>query len=127
MARKRKKAKKRTVRRKRILYWGLLVLAAGIILIGLFVLSIYIGMFGKLPESEEIIGIKQDNASLVYAADGTLMGKYYVVNRQSITNKSISPFVRQALIATEDNRFFEHHGIDMISLGRVLFKSILSI
>jgi len=126
MAKKRKETKKRTVRRKRILYWGLLVPAAGIILIGLFVLSIYIGMFGKLPDSEEIIGIKQDNASLVYAADGTLMGKYYVVNRQSITNKSISPFVRQALIATEDNRFFEHHGIDMISLGRVLFKSILS-
>jgi penicillin-binding protein 1A len=126
MTKKRNKTKKVKIRRKRILYSILLAITASIILSGLFVLSIYLGMFGKLPDTEEIIGIKQDNASLVYAADGTLMGKYYVVNRQSITNKSISPFVRQALIATEDNRFFEHHGVDIISLGRVLFKSILS-
>jgi penicillin-binding protein 1A len=126
MARKRKKKKRSRINKRKIFYILLLAFSAGVILAGLLVLAVYMGAFGKLPDHDEIKSIKQSNASLVFASDGTLMGKYYVVNRQSITNKSISPFVRQALIATEDNRFFEHHGIDMISLGRVLFKSILS-
>ncbi len=125
MAKKRKKKKKSRFSKRKIFLALLLAGIVSIFMAALFVLAIYLGAFGKLPDAEEITGIKQDNASLVYAADGALMGKYYQINRQSISNESISPYVRQALIATEDNRFFEHHGIDMISLGRVMFKSII--
>ncbi len=111
--------------RKRIIIWLTITIAAFIAFIGVLVLSVYLGVFGKLPTAEEILSIDQDNASLVYAADGTLMGKYYLINRQTINNDAISPFVRHALIATEDNRFFEHHGLDIVSLGRVIYKSLL--
>lgn len=110
---------------KRIIIWLGVAIIAVTIFIGFLVGSVYLGLFGKLPTPENILSIDQDNASLVYTADGTLMGKYYLINRQSIDNDAISPFVREALIATEDNRFFEHHGLDVISLGRVIFKSIL--
>ncbi len=110
---------------KRIIIWLSAALAAVILFVGVLILSVYLGLFGKLPAPDDILSIDQDNASLVYAKDGTLMGKYYLINRQSIDNAAISPFVRQALIATEDNRFFEHHGLDFISLGRVIFKSVL--
>ncbi|MCD4682313.1 MAG: transglycosylase domain-containing protein [Bacteroidales bacterium] len=111
--------------KKRIIIWLTLVIAAFIAFIGVLVLSVYLGVFGNLPTAEDIVAIDQDNASLVYASDGTLMGKYYLINRQTIDNELISPYVRQALIATEDNRFFEHHGLDLISLGRVIVKSVL--
>jgi penicillin-binding protein 1A len=124
-AKKRKKKKKSRFSKKKVFLYLFLLFLLGIVLAALFVLSIYLGAFGKLPDATEITGIKQDNATLVYASDGSLMGKYYEINRQSINNEDISPYVRQALIATEDNRFFEHHGVDMISLGRVIFKSII--
>lgn len=110
---------------KRIVLWLGISFAAVILFIGFLIVGVYMGFFGKLPTPDNILAIDQDNASLVYAADGTLMGKYYLINRQSIDNEAISPFVREALIATEDNRFFEHHGMDFISLGRVIFKSVL--
>jgi penicillin-binding protein 1A len=91
----------------------------------MLVLLVWLGAFGRLPEEAELKDVNQSNASLVFSSDGTLMGKYYRVNRQSITNEAISPYVRQALIATEDNRFFEHHGVDVISLARVFVKSML--
>ena len=51
---------------------------------------------------------------------------YYVIEQRiSIENTSISPHIKNALVATEDNRFFEHSGIDMISLGRVLVRTVL--
>ncbi len=110
---------------KRIFIWSAIAVVAIISFIGILILSVYMGLFGDLPTPKNITDIDQDNASLIFAADGTLMGKYYLVNRQSIDNELISPYVRQALIATEDNRFFEHHGLDFISLGRVIVKTVL--
>ncbi|MEN8225240.1 MAG: transglycosylase domain-containing protein [Bacteroidota bacterium] len=120
-----KKKKKQISLKRKFIYFLLIMLGTGVLFSALLVLAVYLGVFGKLPEPVEIRSIKQSNASLVYSSDGALMGKYYEVNRQSISNEHISPYVRQALIATEDNRFFEHHGIDIISLGRVFFKSLL--
>ena len=118
------KSNRRPVR-KRIIVWLTITITSFIAFTGVLILSIYLGVFGELPTAEDIVAIDQDNASLVYAADGTLMGKYYLINRQTIDNELISPYVRQALIATEDNRFFEHNGLDLISLGRVIIKSVL--
>ena len=121
----RRKKKKGVSVKRRLVY--LILILAGILLLLTAMLAgaTYAGLFGKLPDVQELRNIRQDNASLVYDAEGSLMGKYYLVNRQSINNEAISAHVRHALIATEDSRFFEHHGIDMISLGRVFFKSLL--
>ncbi len=118
------KPNKRSVR-KRVIIWLTIIITSFIVFTMGFILSVYLGLFGKLPTAENIVSIDQDNASLIYSSDGTLIGKYYIINRQTIDNEFISPYVRQALIATEDSRFFEHHGLDFISLGRVIVKSVL--
>ena len=61
-------------------------------------------------------------SSEVYYADGTLIGRYYKENRSPVEFKSISPNIINALVATEDVRFYSHHGVDFYSF----FTSILS-
>ncbi len=91
----------------------------------LFVSLVWVGAFGKLPSPGALKSIENDNASEVISADGELMGRFFIENRLTIGNKDISPFVINALISTEDSRFFEHRGIDYVSLGRVLLKTIV--
>ncbi len=85
----------------------------------------YLGTFGPLPTYGELQNIKNYNASELYTEDGVLLGKYYVENRTNADFDEISGPVAEALIATEDARFFEHRGIDFRALMRVLVKSIL--
>ncbi|TLX77589.1 peptidoglycan glycosyltransferase [Labilibacter sediminis] len=105
-----------------------LLIKGGVFLIGfvfLFLLFVYLGLFGRLPDTNELARIDNDVASEVFTENGVLMGKYYYRNRMSIENKVISEHAINALIATEDQRFFEHEGFDVVSIGRVIFKTIL--
>ncbi len=94
-------------------------------LVVLFLVAVYIGIFGPLPSHTELSHINNDVASEVYSRDGVLMGKYYLQNRMSVENKLISPHAINALVATEDSRFFEHNGYDPVSLARVLFRTVI--
>lgn len=90
-----------------------------------FVASIGMGAFGKIPTNEELIDIQNPVGSEILAADATLIGKYYIEDRLFIDLEAISPAVIDALVATEDARFFRHTGVDMRSWMRVFFKTIL--
>ena len=81
--------------------------------------------FGKMPTDEDLRTIQNFTASEVYTYDGILLGRYYVENRTNTTLDNINPAIAEALIATEDSRFYEHNGVDRRSLARVLVKSIL--
>ena len=70
------------------------------------------GWFGELPPLEELENPKTYLASEVYAEDGVLLGKYYLQNRSNTTFDELSPNLVNALIATEDVRFYDHSGID---------------
>jgi len=83
------------------------------------------GNYGHIPEHDELALIENSEASSVISEDGKLLGKYYRENRVSVDLEEISPYVIQALIATEDSRFFEHQGIDLRALGRVAWRSII--
>lgn len=86
------------------------------------IFGVWIGLFGHLPSSEELRTIETANTSEVYSADSVLIGKFYLgENRTAITIDNVSPFIINALIATEDRRFLEHSGIDMMSWFRVGF------
>lgn len=75
----------------------------------------------NLPSLSEIENKEELLATIVYADDGiTELGKYWKVNRTSAVYNEISPFVISALIATEDERFENHSGIDVKALGRAL-------
>ena len=91
----------------------------------LLILSVYVGLWGSLPNTQQIAAYKHSKATEVLAANGDLIGKFYIYDRQPIPFAQIPEDFVQALVATEDARFFEHSGIDYKSLFRVLFKSIL--
>lgn len=79
----------------------------------------------ETPSKTELRNIQNQVASEVYSADSVLLGRYYTQDRTEISFEDIAPVVFDALIATEDVRFYQHDGVDYISLGRVLVKSIL--
>lgn len=107
---------------------GIIILACiglGIIsFLGLFA-AVYFGAFGELPAGDQLANIRHNNSSEIYSSDGKMLGKYYIENRSNVAYENISPDLLKALVATEDARFYEHGGIDMKSMMRVAFKSIL--
>jgi len=118
-----KKSTKVTPRR---IFKTLVLFLAGLVLLqGVFILLVLAGAFGKLPDNQSLKQIQNPMATEVYTADGVLMGTYYIENRQFLEPSEISESTRNALIATEDVRFYSHQGIDSRSLLRVFFKSLL--
>ena len=90
----------------------------------LFLVLINLGAFGSLPSLKELENPSITLATEVYAEDGTPMGKYYKDkgNRSNVEYKDISPNVVNALVATEDERFYEHSGIDGFAVMRAVIK-----
>ncbi len=78
----------------------------------------------EIPSKKALRNIQNQVASEVYSADSVLLGRYYIQDRTEVAYQDIAPVVINALIATEDIRFYDHSGIDYTSLGRVLIKSI---
>ncbi len=93
-----------------------------VILIFLF---LSLGWIGFMPSFEELENPKSNLASEVVSADQQILGTYYVENRSNVHYSELSPYIVQALIATEDVRYFEHPGIDLKSLARVFTKTII--
>lgn len=107
------------------LKWGLIVISALFGLGLLFFASIYFGAWGKLPSSKELSELQQSRATQVLSSEGELIGKFFIYDRQPVAYKELPQHLIDALIATEDVRFYDHNGIDNRSLARVFFKSIL--
>lgn len=72
----------------------------------------FLGLFGKSPGFYEIIHPPSSVASEVYSADGKLIGKFYNENRSPVKYSEVAPIFWKALIDTEDERFYHHHGVD---------------
>ncbi len=85
-----------------------------------FLITLNLGLFGKLPSLAELENPSMLSSSEIYGSDGTLMGKYYTKDRTNVKYSDISPNVINALIATEDERFYQHSGIDMRSVARAV-------
>ena len=96
----------------RFFKWLWILVFAGIISFTLFVFMVSWGWFGDLPSLEELENPKTYLASEVYAEDGVLLGKYYLQNRSNTTFDELGHNLVNALIATEDVRFYDHSGID---------------
>jgi len=91
----------------------------------IYVVSVYSGAFGHLQSKEELQNFKNATATVVLSSEGELIGNIFSENRTNISYGQIPSNLINALIATEDYRFYEHKCIDSMSLFRVLFKSIL--
>ncbi|MBW7951762.1 MAG: transglycosylase domain-containing protein, partial [Chitinophagaceae bacterium] len=90
----------------------------GIIAFVLFLLLCNWGVFGKMPDIDELQNPSASLSSQVYAQDGSLMGKYYLQDRVNVDFKHISKPVLDAVVSTEDERFYDHSGVDLRALGR---------
>ncbi|MDZ7847610.1 MAG: biosynthetic peptidoglycan transglycosylase [Owenweeksia sp.] len=115
--------KKITLKRILIAFFALvlLVLAGGV----LFYYLVKTGVFGPLPGEEDLTDISNATATVVYSSDGEQIGRIFAENRTNEDFKDLPNHLVNALVATEDARFFEHEGVDKRSLLRVLVKSIL--
>jgi len=102
-------------------FWSLFVL--GIAALILIIVLIANGVIGYLPPIEDLKNPKNKYASEIIASDGQLLGTFYTAqdNRINTQFDEISPYVIDALIATEDARFLSHSGID----GKALLRAII--
>ncbi len=103
-------------------FWIGLAFASGTLL---FVFLVWMEAFGAIPNKKELTEIQNATATLVYSEDEVLLGQYFSENRTNVSYKNLPPHLLEALVSTEDARFYEHDGIDTRSLFRVLIKSIL--
>lgn len=99
----------------------------GVIIGGLlFTLGLFIYINNQdLPTFSELENPEYDYASIIYDENGTPFGKYYIENREPLEYEEISPLVLDALISTEDSRYFIHSGIDFQALVRVAIKTVI--
>lgn len=110
---------------KKYLKYLVILLSSGLFLCVLFFFSVYSGFFGRLPNKASLAAIKNEEASQVISSDNIIIGKYFAENRTNISWNQVPKHLKNALIATEDKRFFNHKGYDLQSYFRVFFKSIL--
>ncbi|GGC17628.1 penicillin-binding protein 1A [Parapedobacter defluvii] len=104
-------------------FWKVLI---GVILLEfLFIFSVGIGLFGKLPTFRDLENPKSNLASEVISADNVVLGTYFVQNRSNVRYDELSPNLVQALIATEDKRFYRHSGIDYRRTFTIIFYNLL--
>lgn len=122
MAKKKVEKKNRSFRFWIIAFWLVIFIPIGIFA-GLIYGTAH-EWFGELPSFEELENPKSNLASEVFTSDGKVLGKYFYQNRTNVNFEDISPFIAQALIATEDERYEDHSGIDFRSLGRVFIGLI---
>lgn len=102
--------------------WGLLF--ASFVFVAVAFTSIWFGWIGYMPDIADLQNPISRYASQVYSVDGKILGTYNMnrENRVHVDYSSLSPYLVQALIATEDERFYEHSGIDFIALTRAVIK-----
>ena len=102
--------------------WG--VLAAGVLLVALAFVAIWNGFIGYMPPVEDLQNPISRYATQIYSADGKVLGtwNYNRENRVCVDYEDLSPHLVKALVATEDERFYNHSGVDFIALARAIVK-----
>lgn len=102
--------------------WGML--CAVIVFFIISFTSIWFGWIGYMPDLEDLQNPISRYASQVYSVDGKILGTYNMnrENRVHVDYDNLSPYLVKALVATEDERFYNHSGIDFIALARAVVK-----
>ena len=104
-------------------FWALYATPFIVIVVLFFLISKEV--LGPMPTFEQLENPENNLAAEVYSEDGFLLGKFYIQNRTWTQYRDISPHIVDALIATEDIRFYKHSGIDLKGLARVIVRTFL--
>ena len=116
-----KKKKSSTARKSNAIRNLWIIFGVFLVLIVLFFFCVAKGIFGTMPSFEELENPQTNLATEIISADGKILGTYYVENRSNVRYAELSPYMPEALISIEDERFTEHSGIDEKALLRVAF------
>jgi len=111
-----------TVKKLTLAFWTILV--APVVLLVLLLCLVW--AFADIPSIEELENPDSKLATQVIAEEGEILTTYHIENRTFVSYEELAPSLVQAAVATEDKRFYQHSGVDLQSLGRVLFKTLLS-
>ncbi|MCX8211537.1 MAG: transglycosylase domain-containing protein [Lewinella sp.] len=105
--------------RKTIIWlWRLVFLAP------LLFILFWVGLsFTDLPSVTELENPKNNEASSIIAADGSVLGRYYLENRVMVNFDELGPHIESALVSTEDERYYNHSGIDFRAFARAVIKT----
>jgi penicillin-binding protein 1A len=109
--------------RKKITKWFWILITFPIALLLFMVLLVW--MFADIPSFKELEDPDNKLATQIIAEGGEILTTFHIENRTYVSYEDLSPNLVHAAVSTEDIRFYKHSGIDFISLGRVLFKTIL--
>ncbi len=115
--------RKKKKKKRKVLTTVLIV--SSIIIVLLVFLGIYI--IDGVPPLEELENPKPHLASKVYTVDGELLGQFFIENRIETDIDSIPKHLINALIATEDRKFYDHWGVDLDRLAKAITKNILTL
>jgi penicillin-binding protein 1A len=96
------------------------------IIFGIVIAGFIIYLYTGLPSIEELENPKTAIASKVKSRDGVILDRYYTENRTYVSYDEISPHVINALIATEDHRFYNHWGVDIQGIFAAVFQMVTS-
>jgi penicillin-binding protein 1A len=110
---------------KKIVTWLWRLTFLGII--GFFLVFICLALFGDIPSTERLENPNVNLATEIISSDAEVLGRFYHQNRVVVRYDELSPYLINALVATEDERFEEHSGIDGRALARVLFKTVFTL
>ena len=99
-------------------WWRRALTAAATVAVGVPLLCAaiqlnFLWLFGKSPSLAEIRNPRTMQASEIYSADGTLLGKFFTQNRSPVSYEEVNPVFWKALVSVEDERFYSHHGVDL--------------
>ncbi|HMC96883.1 MAG TPA: transglycosylase domain-containing protein, partial [Flavobacteriales bacterium] len=120
-------AKKKSKSAKRVPWLKWVLIGLAVLVASFFALLQLVrwGVFGELPSEEELASIRHEQATLVYAEDGSLIGKLFAEDRTNVRYEELPRHLIDALVSTEDARFFSHQGVDGRSYIRVFFRTLL--
>jgi len=102
-------------------FWALFV--GAIVVVFLFFLFANWGLFGSMPAFDQLENPNSNQATEVYSDDNKVIGKFYLENRVNVKYKDIPTHLINALVATEDERFYDHSGIDARGTVRAITKA----
>ena len=108
-------------RLRRLLRWALIAFAALVLLGAIALGTLYYLIAPKLPDVETLRTVEMQEPMYVYARDGRLMALFGETRRYPVDIEAVPPRLKQAFIAIEDARFYQHHGIDPKGIGRAIW------
>ena len=109
--------------KKKIIKWFWILLITPFAI--LFLSLLLVGLFSEIPSFEELEHPDNKLATQVLAENGEVLATFHIENRTYVSYEDLSPNLVNAAVATEDERFYKHSGIDMESLARVVVKTLI--